>query len=329
MKEDLLAFGRGAGVRRLAGCTSPPEVKYYSIAPAAALEARRRARERRLARRPLRRRRGLRDERLAYRQGAHELGYDPYARWRGRRARRSRTRSADSSGARAVLGGAAAGSDRRRESGYDVVVTGRVARLEEVDLTTTTGARRSSSSSTSSREDARVLHASRFAKTSPRRSGIRARSWPLSRRCSSRRSASSPRGVVLVSLDARRPLTTASSRGEDAEDGGAGDDVEVAVLRLLREAHTDRAEDVPLGVVGARPTASPCSRSAVSSARSRSTRSDLRLGSGLPPASPKKDPDHLFPSRRCRGSCEFARPGLAYTASCADGRAARGEAETS
>jgi ABC-type uncharacterized transport system auxiliary subunit len=76
------------------------------------------------------------DERLAYRKGgSNELGFDPYSRWAGAPAAQVEDAVRDlllASGAFAAVRQAQPLGDGR--STYDLVVTGRVRRLEEVDV---------------------------------------------------------------------------------------------------------------------------------------------------------------------------------------------------
>ncbi|MBI3722797.1 membrane integrity-associated transporter subunit PqiC [bacterium] len=119
----------------LAGCTSPPEVKYYSLRssePITAKQASAGAPAVLLDRFVVDDAYG--DERIAYRAGAHEVGYDPYSRWAGAPGPQVEDAVRDllrASGLfSAVRQPAPIGTGR---TGYDYVVTGRVARLEEVD----------------------------------------------------------------------------------------------------------------------------------------------------------------------------------------------------
>jgi ABC-type uncharacterized transport system auxiliary subunit len=75
------------------------------------------------------------DDRVAYRREGHELGFDPYSRWAGSSVGQVEDAVRDLLRAKGIF------SDVRQpqplgegRSGYDLVVTGRVGRLEEVDV---------------------------------------------------------------------------------------------------------------------------------------------------------------------------------------------------
>ncbi len=75
------------------------------------------------------------DARIAYREGTHELGFDPYARWAGPPGAQVEDAVRDllrGSGLFAAIRQPQPIGEGR--STYDLVVTGRVARLEEVDV---------------------------------------------------------------------------------------------------------------------------------------------------------------------------------------------------
>jgi ABC-type uncharacterized transport system auxiliary subunit len=119
----------------LAGCSSPPETRYYTLrgdkpldgkpAPAAAPTVL-------LDRFTIDD--AYADERIAYRREGHELGFDPYSRWAGAPAAQVEDAVRELLRASGLFGAVRQpqplGDGR---SSYDLVVTGRVGRLEEVD----------------------------------------------------------------------------------------------------------------------------------------------------------------------------------------------------
>jgi uncharacterized lipoprotein YmbA len=118
----------------VAGCTSPPETRYYSLRAESAAKAPAPANapvvlvDRFVVDEP------YADARIAYRRAPHELGYDPYSCWAGSPAAQVEDAVRD------LLAGAGLFSAVRQvepaglgRGSYDLVVTGRVSRLEEVD----------------------------------------------------------------------------------------------------------------------------------------------------------------------------------------------------
>ena len=121
----------------LAGCSSPPEPRYYSLRSPAVAGAGGAAASATASVALLDRfvvDEAYADGRLAYRRASHELGYDPYSRWAG--APGAQVEDA----VREALLRARLFRDVRQpepaglgRSAYDLVVAGRVTRLEEVD----------------------------------------------------------------------------------------------------------------------------------------------------------------------------------------------------
>jgi ABC-type uncharacterized transport system auxiliary subunit len=118
----------------LAGCSSPPEVKYYSLRGEKPIEVKLDERAPAVLLDRFAADDSCADDRLAYRQGPHELGFDPYSRWAGPPASQVedavRDLLTESGLFSAVRQAQPIGTGR---SGYDLIVTGRLARFEEID----------------------------------------------------------------------------------------------------------------------------------------------------------------------------------------------------
>lgn len=119
------------------GCSSPPETRYYSLRGESTFVKPKPAPEGAptvlLDRFTIDE--GYADDRVAYRREGHELGFDPYSRWAGSPVAQVEDAVRD------LLAQAGVFAAVRQpqpiglgRSNYDLVVTGRVARLEEVDV---------------------------------------------------------------------------------------------------------------------------------------------------------------------------------------------------
>lgn len=144
---DLVSCAVVAGVLvsgALAGCSSPPEVKYYSLRGDEAVTRKVAVQDKLAANEPARGApvvlvdhfaidEAYAGERMAYRQGQYQLGYDPYSLWAGSPAAQVEDSVRDQLWVSCFFSEVRQPAPVGPARDADLIVTGRISRLEEID----------------------------------------------------------------------------------------------------------------------------------------------------------------------------------------------------